>query len=264
MTCTTGEMAEPRDVTLTLHWECHPGGSPCSGIIFPAILLPATLPTPQGWQNQWRINGSQNLSNKTAFPESRMGMPGYITIEPQVLSNCVPGTNQDGSSTETCRTGECHWGMTTLLQRPPKGPRGCCSEEQAQKAGGGGHKWLRPCWPQSRALAVLSLTPLERPLYWTSGRGLRLRPWPDAEPPVHTRSPRQREEAGGRAGSESYISSTAVCRGEPRASLSISDFRRPCLPPGLGESKRGARRHLSAPGLHRGGGCGAGRAEQEE
>ena len=27
-----------------------PGGSSCGGIIFPAILLPAALPTPQGWQ----------------------------------------------------------------------------------------------------------------------------------------------------------------------------------------------------------------------
>lgn len=82
MMLTTGEMAEPRDMTLTLHRESTSWGSSCGGILFPAILLPATLPAPQGWQNRWHTNGSQNLSNKTAFPEFRMGMPSYITIEP--------------------------------------------------------------------------------------------------------------------------------------------------------------------------------------
>ena len=111
-------------------------------------------------------------------------------------------------------------GNDYITPKTPKGTWGV--QEQAQKAGGGCPEWLRRRWLQSRAPAVLSLTPLERPLYWTSGRGPRLQPWPDSEPPVYTVS---QAVGGGRwgAGFESYISFTAVCQGR---SLCLSERQR--------------------------------------
>lgn len=116
---TTGEMAEPRDMTLALHRVVVLGAHPVEASFSPPPCPPPRAGKAGGAQTAPRISATEQPSQSPAW--------GCLATSPQHPKFCqtVLGTNQDGPSTETCRTGECHWGMTTSLQRPPKGPGGC-------------------------------------------------------------------------------------------------------------------------------------------
>lgn len=165
-------MGEPGDTTLALHLESLSWGPILGWHDLPCHSVPPQSPHITGKAGVAQ-SCYQDLSNKTAFLESGIRTPGsHHHNIPNSVELCS-GHQPRWPSAETRGSMGCHRSDCTT-PRDPQRDMGHCLEGQVKKDAGGWNKSPRLYWPQRRAPAVLSLTPLEQSPYCTSSRWLWL------------------------------------------------------------------------------------------